>query len=74
MSVFDDWPAWVAFVTICAAYAMGYFMGRIDSTLAPRSKFEPPSTSAPVSVAGPGDLPDHPPTSSPVAGAGGETG
>ncbi len=37
MTVFEDWPAWVAFVTIIAAYAMGYFMGRLDSTRAPLS-------------------------------------
>ena len=23
MTIFEDWPAWVAFVTIIAAYAMG---------------------------------------------------
>jgi hypothetical protein len=41
MTVFEDWPAWVAFVTIIAAYAMGYFMGRLDSTPAPRSSADP---------------------------------
>jgi hypothetical protein len=41
MTGFDDWPAWVAFLTIISAYAMGYFMSRMDSTPPPRSFADP---------------------------------
>lgn len=31
MTIFEDWPAWVAFVTIIAAYAIGNLVGRLNS-------------------------------------------
>ena len=90
MTVFEDWPAWVAFVTIITAYAMGYFIGRCTPT--PRSSVDPRSSytraelhgftigmlAAIVAMHNKADPPTRsPPVSGaglPVAGAGGETG
>ena len=41
MTIFEDWPAWVAFVTIIAAYAMGHLMGRLNNAPASRSSSDP---------------------------------
>ena len=41
MNLLEDWPAWVAFLTIIAAYAMCNFMGRLNSAPASRSPTDP---------------------------------
>ena len=41
MTVFEDWPACVAFLTIIAAYAMGHLMGRLNIAPASHSSSDP---------------------------------
>ena len=41
MTVFENWPWLVAFITTIAALTIGYCLGRLDSTPAPQSSADP---------------------------------